>query len=133
MFRNIDSWQSQMLIPQLCDPVWNLFLNTAQAYGIDTSDVTVNWVPPKREMINPTDEVEALKTEVRSGFVTYSEALRSLGKDPEPHMVEAARDFEKLKQLGLRLECDPSTEIQKPQPQLKLLKEPPHAKSDQQS
>lgn len=131
MFRNIDSWQSQMLIPLLCEPVWKLFIKTAQIYGIDTDGVGVNWVPPKREMINPTDEVEALKTEVRSGFVTYSEALRSLGKDPEPHMQEAARDFERLKKLGLKLECDPANEIQKQQPQsqLKLLKEPMNAKT----
>jgi lambda family phage portal protein len=131
MFRNINSWQSQMLIPQLCEPVWKVFIETAQIYGINTNGVTVNWVPPKREMINPTDEVEALKTEVRSGFVTYSEALRSLGKDPEPHMQEAARDFERLKKLGLKLECDPANEIQKQQSQsqLKLLKDPMNAKT----
>mgnify|MGYP000420361126 FL=1 len=112
MFRNIDAWRFQMLIPQLCTPIWNLFLNTAQIYGIETADVSVNWVPPKREMINPADEVEALKDEVRSGFMTYSGALRSLGEDPDQHMREAADDFKKLKALGLRLECDPSNEIQ---------------------
>lgn len=112
MFRNIDSWRFQMLIPQLCNPVWDLFLNTAQIYGMETEDVSANWVPPKREMINPSEEVDALKSEVRSGFMTFSGALRSLGEDPDAHMEEAARDFKKLKEMGLRLDCDPSNTIQ---------------------
>lgn len=129
MFRNIDAWRFQMLIPQFCDPVWKLFLKTAEIYGVNTEGVTVNWVPPKREMINPSEEVEALKTDVRCGFKTWSGALRSLGEDPDAHMEEAARDFKKLRSLGLYLECDPSVDHQSskvPSP-LKLVKESSNA------
>ena len=108
MSRNIESWRFQMLVPELCDPIWKLFSKTLSIYGIDTSSVAVGWTPPKREMINPAEETEALQMAVRSGFMTYSEALRSMGEDPDSHMRELSQDFKKLKELNLKLECDPS-------------------------
>lgn len=114
MARNIDSWRFQMLIPQLCEPVWQIFSKTMTIYGFDMSDVEIGWTPPKREMLNVSEEMEAMQIGIRTGLITYSEALRSFGEDPDSHMKELSQDFKKLKEYGLKLECDPSNEISKP-------------------
>jgi lambda family phage portal protein len=114
MSQNIDSWRWQMLIPQLCSPVWKLFERGLTIQGIDLSDVEVSYTPPRREMLNVSEETESIKEAMRCGLMTLSEALRELGEDPQSHLEELASDFKTLKQLGLRLECDPSHD-QKPE------------------
>lgn len=106
--RNIEQWRWNMLIPNLCEPVWDWFVEAAELVGL----VSVNrikkatWTPPKREMIDPVKETEAQITAIRGGLKTLSEAIREQGNDPEKQFEEMARDNDLLDRYGLRVDSD---------------------------
>lgn len=107
--RRVDVWQWRMLIPQMCERVWEWFME-AQALlpGGVLADVKAEWVPPRREMVDPKSETQTVKDRLRSGLVTWPNALRELGiTDPEAHAAEIAKYNELFDKLGLTLDCDP--------------------------
>ena len=107
--RRVDVWQWRMLIPQLCDGVWRWFME-AQALlpGAVVEDARAEWVPPRRDMVDPKSETENVKERLRNGLITWPDALRELGvTDPERHAQEIADTNEMLDKLGLILDCDP--------------------------
>jgi lambda family phage portal protein len=81
--RNVDAWRWHMLIPQFCEPYFNMFLEYAAMNGIDTKDAYVEWVPPAHTMIDPVKEVAADKEAVLAGFKSRSQVIRESGYDPE--------------------------------------------------
>lgn len=114
--RNIEAWRWRMLIPLLCGPVWAKFTEAADLAGTDLAGVTAEWTPPRREMINPKEEIQAKKDAIRSGQKTLSETLREDGYDAELVLQEWADDAKKLDDLGLMLDCDPRRTTQQGQP-----------------
>jgi lambda family phage portal protein len=107
MQRNIEMWRWQMLIPQFCVPSFKHFLRSCAVRGMDITGVTADWVCPAREMIDPTKEIESLKTEVRSGFKSLPEAIREQGRDPDQVFQEIADSNAQLDELKLMLDTDP--------------------------
>lgn len=105
--RNIQDWQTNMLIPQLCDKVWEWFALGGSIVGAMKSDTAVSWTPPRREMIDPVRETNAMSLLVKNGFYSYSEAVRQLGFDPDDTTDEIASDFAKFDEKKLILESDP--------------------------
>lgn len=106
--RLISEWQTQMIIPMFCLKVWDSFLEAAVIAGlIPTNEIPANWTPPRREMIDPVKEVNGLKEQVRAGFMSWQEAVRTLGYDPDTVLVQLKDDFEKLAEFGLMLTVDP--------------------------
>lgn len=100
--RSIDSWRWQMVIPQLCEGVAKWFGDFA---GL--TDVTHEWTPPARMMVDPIRELPPIVTAVRSGLMSLSEALRSRGYDPVQVLTQIKEDNELLDSLGLVLDSDP--------------------------
>lgn len=107
MNRNVQGWRSNILVPQFLNPVFEYFLNGLELLGMDTQSTRAVYTPPRREMIDPLKEVQALKESVRSGFLSQSEAIRNSGQDPQRHYEEMAEDNKKLDELGLVLDTDP--------------------------
>jgi len=105
--RAVDKWRWHTFIPQMCDGVWDWFIQSYKIAGIDSSDVKVVWTPPRREMIDPTKEFNALKDAARNGFTSVSEIIRSLGDDPETVYKQIAEDYKKFDDLGLKFDSDP--------------------------
>jgi lambda family phage portal protein len=107
--RRVDVWQWRMLIPQLCERAWQWFME-AQALmpGGVQSDAVAEWVPPRREMVDPRSETANAKERLRLGLVTWPNALRELGiTDPTEHANEIAKANGLFDELGLVLDCDP--------------------------
>ena len=104
--RNVQDWQDDMMIPMLCETVWDWFLNAGQVVGKTKTDIEASWTPPRREMIDPKKEVEALALQVRNGFMSYQEALRQLGYDPEDTLDEIAAFNALLDEKGIILDSD---------------------------
>jgi lambda family phage portal protein len=103
---HIESWRWHMLIPQLCDRVWDWANEAAELAGLQPAgDAT--WTPPPLPMIDPEREALAMLRRVRSGQVTFSDALRELGYDPDEFFEEAAADNAKLDAAGLTFDSDP--------------------------
>jgi lambda family phage portal protein len=105
--RNIDQWRYFIMIPQFCKPVWRWFLEAGELAGKIKTPAVDLWTPPKREMIDPVKETNALKNQVRSGFKSQSEAIRSMGKDPIDVYEEIKEDYKLMDDRGIVLDSDP--------------------------
>lgn len=107
MARNIDAWRWTMLVPRLCDPVFGWFRTAAELSGVAAANVAARWTPPRREMIDPTKEVPAVRDAIRAGLVSLPEALRREGEDPDEVVEEIAVFQKRLDELGIVLDSDP--------------------------
>ena len=106
--RNIEDWRWNMFVPQLCIPLFDWFVQAAIIAGIESVEPAgVSWTAPRREMIDPGKELNSMKDGIRSGLISYSEALRSLGYDPDEVINEIAEDNKKIDEKELKLDSDP--------------------------
>ncbi|MGG6994541.1 UNVERIFIED_CONTAM: phage portal protein, partial [Pseudomonas aeruginosa] len=106
--RRVDVWQWRMLIPQLCEPVWKWFME-AQALlpGGVLEDALSEWVPPRRDMVDPSAEVSVIKDRLRLGLITPDDALREMGyTDPDDVLTRYAAHLSKVDELGLVFDYD---------------------------
>lgn len=92
MHRNIEVWQWQLIIPQFCDVVFNWFVDQLKMLVVipSTTAVTVGWTPPRREMIDPLKEINAIIKQLRSSLISFPEAVKQLGYDPKEIVSENA-------------------------------------------
>lgn len=81
--RLIDVWRWQAVIPQFCEVIGNWFLEAATIPLGGPALASLDWTPPRRELISPKEEVPMMRDMIRAGLMTRSEALRGLGYDPE--------------------------------------------------
>lgn len=105
--RNIDIWRSHLIVPQMLNPIWSWFGQAASVKGIKMEGIVAQWTAPRRELIDPSKEINATIDAVRGGLCSLSEAIREHGYDPEEVMLEIAQDNERLDQLGITLDSDP--------------------------
>jgi len=107
MGRNLDTWLWNLFIPRFCNGVFGWFKDMlATAQGFNTSDLSVEWTPPARTLVDPAKEWKALQTAVRSGFMSLPEAIRSQGYDPDSVLAEQAEYLAKLDAAGVIVESD---------------------------
>jgi lambda family phage portal protein len=104
---NVEDWQWNMLIPQLCDPLWTWAMEAAELGGIVGELPGVEWTPRPMPMIEPDREARANLMMIRSGQKNLSQVLREMGIDPEAHLAERAEDNALLDQLEIWLDSDP--------------------------
>ena len=93
----------------MCERAWQWFME-AQALlpGAVLTEVKAEWVPPRREMVDPRSETETVKERLRSGLITWPNALRELGiTDPAAHAQDIANANKMFDDLGLVFDCDP--------------------------
>lgn len=105
MARQILDWQENMMIPLFCNPVWKWFTEGASIMGAKVG--TVNWSLPRREMIDPVKEMEGLKTAIRLGLLSWPEAIRQQGYEPDEVLEEITEYTDKFAERGLQLDADP--------------------------
>lgn len=105
--RNIEAWRWQMLVPQMLNPIWLWFQQAGTVAGVRLEGIMAHWTPPRRELIDPSKEIEATKKAVRCGFISLSEAIREFGYEPEEVLEEMQADNDMLDRLGLILDTDP--------------------------
>jgi lambda family phage portal protein len=106
MQRNIQDWQWQMLIPQFCDKVYSWFIEQHKMMGNipNTLEVNATWTCPRREMIDPSKEITGLLKQLRSGLISYPEAVKQLGYDPDLLIAEIKQYRDLYKSDGLKAE-----------------------------
>ena len=111
MGRQIADWQELMLVPQLCDRVWQWFTTAGYIAGNATLTATASWTPPARLMIDPVKETKGLSEQVRNGFISWQEAVRQMGYDPDMIAEELSQDYKAFETLGFMLACDPRFDV----------------------
>jgi lambda family phage portal protein len=106
--RFIEMMQWGLIIPKLCQPVWDWFILAAQLSGkIDVDRVPVQWAPPRFESVNPKQDAEADLAEVRAGFSTLPQMIAKRGYDPQKILTEQAAFLAKADKLSLVFDSDP--------------------------
>ena len=110
MHRNIDAWRWLMLIPSL-DRIATWFVEALKEVANDNmlKNAAWQWSPPRREMIDPTREIPAMRDAIRAGITTLSETIRQTGYNPAEVLAEHAEDNTLLDQLELVFDSDPRT------------------------
>lgn len=106
MHRNITDWQEEMIVPLLCDTVWDWFIDALAISGKSRRGIDVSWTPPRREMVDPVKETSALREQVRCGFISWQEAVRQLGYDPDDTTDEIVADFKSFDENKMILDSD---------------------------
>jgi lambda family phage portal protein len=88
--RMIELVQWQTIIPQFCEPVWRWFIEACQLAGHIpvTAQVDVEWAPPRFEMVNPLQDVQADLLEVRAGFASPQQMIGKRGYDAAVVLAE---------------------------------------------
>lgn len=104
--RNVQSWQDNLMITMLCDGVFEWFQDGLKIMGGYSENVDITWTTPRREMIDPKKEGEALQALVKAGLMSHQEAIRLQGYDPDDVYAEIAQDLEKVKELGAMFSTD---------------------------
>jgi lambda family phage portal protein len=106
--RMIEQWRELMLVPLL---LWRVERWIAEALhvgkGIRGEEMEIDWIAPRREMIDPQKEIGAAKDAVRAGFSSRSYEQRRFGFDPDDLEDEIAADNERADGLGLVFDSDP--------------------------
>lgn len=108
--RSVQKWQWLMIVPQCLNPIWTWFIEGLVLLGKippSFSSPGVNWTVPRREMISPVEETKALNDDVRSGFKSWSEAVRERGYNPEDIIQEMIADAAMFDKSGLKPASDP--------------------------
>jgi lambda family phage portal protein len=100
--------QELVLVPQMCDPIWDWFMEAAViSLQLRESQVaSATWTAPRREMIDPVKETQGLSDQVKNGFVSRQEVVRQMGSDPDEVNVEIAQDIATFDELGIKPACD---------------------------
>lgn len=108
MNSNVSRWQHTMLIPQMMEPLGKLILESWLAVdpGRRIDRARVCWTPPAKPIVDPNKEVPAMVEAIRGGLVSWQEAIRSLGKDPETVRAEFAEDNRLADEMKLTLDSD---------------------------
>ncbi len=106
--RQVEQWQSNLVIPGFTR-VWDWFLDAAVISGQLSSKNGLSpvWTPPRREMIDPVKEINALSIEVRNGFTSWRDAVSSRGWDPDDLLLELSQEQALFEKFKMMLECDP--------------------------
>ena len=105
--RMIEMMQWQMVIPQLCLPIWRWFCEAAYLAGlIDTPEVAVEWAPPGFPTVNAKQDAEADVIEVQAGFASIQQMIAKRGYDPQAVMDEQAAYLAALDARGMAVTSD---------------------------
>jgi len=104
--RLVKKWQKQIMELRFLTPVLNDFKQVLAIQGVNASGATHRFVPPRREMIDPTKEVPAIVDSIRAGITTLSDEIMSQGGDPSEHLAKYKSDIDAIDKLGLTLDSD---------------------------
>jgi len=107
--RNIERYQWLMMIPRFCDKIYGWFTEAAQLAGHIpfTANPSVSWTPPRREMIDPHKEIQAIKEQLRAGITSWQNVVRMFGYIPDELREELNQDKKMIDELGLMPDSDP--------------------------
>lgn len=103
--RSIESWQWNMLIPGMCDPIGAAILRANAAIDRPRR-ARILWTPPRREMFDPSADIRASREAIAAGLSSRPFEQRKLGFDPDDLDAEIADSNQRADRLGLVFTSD---------------------------
>lgn len=107
MSRNVHRWQNAILRVQVLDRLARWFFGGATLRGFNTEGAKIKWMPPRREMIDPTKEVPAMIKALRGGLSSLPRVMASMGYDYDEVIEEIKKSNERLDKENIILDSDP--------------------------
>ena len=106
--RRMEALQWQLLVPGLCQPVWQRFVPPRRRPArCRTATIEADWTAPRFEAVDPMKDIQADILAVRAGLMTLKEAIARQGYDPAQVLAEIAATNAELDALGIMLDTDP--------------------------
>jgi len=112
--RRIEAWQHNIVADQLCQTVWNWWMDQVfvsgvlpipEAYTEDPAPWTeVKWVPQGWPYIHPVQDVDSAEKAIKAGFTSRSAIVSEQGEDAEVIDEEQAADNARAAEMGLAYE-----------------------------
>jgi lambda family phage portal protein len=93
--RRVEALQQQVIVHQLCRPVWDRFISMAVLSGAlpETAiRAPVRWVPPAWDWVDPLKDAQAEQLAVEAGFKSRSQVIVERGRDPDKVLAEIAEE-----------------------------------------
>lgn len=111
--RRCEQIQHQVLVFQMCRPIWRAWINAAVLAGAlpaGDGNYDVKWIPPGFAWVDPLKDIKAQTMAVRAGFKSRAEVVSEQGYDAEEIDREIAADNARADELGLEYDSDPRKE-----------------------
>jgi len=104
--KNIEDLQYNVFIPKFCNGVWNWFVEGITVLGdiAPGRKVKAEWTPQGREMLDPVKEMNGLILELKTGLVSWTEACKRRGYNPDVLMEQIKADKEMFAAAGVNVE-----------------------------
>jgi len=97
----VEDWQYNVVIPQFCDKIWEWFIEGLQFRGVINKRVGVEWTPPGRQMLDPVKELNAIVIELKAGLISWTEACKRRGYNPETLLDQIKADKKTFEDAGV--------------------------------
>lgn len=97
-------WQYNMIVPQVCVPIWRWFMDAvimSGQYSIFIPCNATDWTAPRVQQLDPVKETTARIAQIQAGLTTWSECIREDGRDPGEFFEEYKNDKDIMDSLGL--------------------------------
>jgi lambda family phage portal protein len=108
--RRCEQFQHQVIVFQMCRPVWRAWLEAAVLNGSlpnEAAGTDAKWIPPGFAWVDPLKDIKAQIMAVRAGFKSRAEVVSEQGYDAEAIDREVAFDNARADELGLEYDSDP--------------------------
>lgn len=117
--RRLARWQHSTVVFQFCRPIMQRWAEYAVLNGaiklpagISVGDVArPKWIPQAHAYINPVQDIQAKRDEIRSGLKSRAETVSETGADVEALDAEIAADNARADGLELRFDSDGRTDL----------------------
>lgn len=115
--RRMEQFQHNVMIFQMCRPVWRRWMEDAVLSGaLDIGDfaqtpgryLPAKWIPPKWDWVDPLKDRKAEIEAINAGLKSRSDVIESEGYDAEEVDRRIAADRAREEALGLQFEKDGS-------------------------
>jgi capsid protein len=90
-----DQWQ--LVIPQVCRPIWSRFAKQAGAM------VPAKFTPPRFGLLDPAKEIPAMIEGIQGGIRTWRDTIRREGYEPDEVLAEIKAERAEFAKAGVRV------------------------------
>lgn len=94
----IEADQWQLVIPQICQPVWDRFAIYAEG-----NKVKAKFTPPRFGLLDPSKEIPAMRDAIQAGLRSWSDTIRREGYETEEVLEEIERERKEFEKRGLTI------------------------------
>lgn len=106
-WQNVYEWREHMMIPMLCNGVWNWAMELTAGLENWPEQPGATWSASPMPILEPDKEGLAYQRMIRNGLMTLQQAIRELGYDPTEQLDEIERTNKELDKRGIVLDSDP--------------------------